>query len=398
MARKSGKNKGYSCSPTESGKFICREYFDMPDGTRQQLSATDTSEDKARNKLKNKYAKICKNGKKVKSKNYTLKGWFNYWLYVLMKPIFDAKESDTTSWYTRLSKKFIPIIGNNKLKQLKVSDIQKVVNSMLEQKLTPKYIKEVCCLLATCLNYAYTEGYMHQLDFTQVKRPSVKKKKKVIYGEDEVQILTDYFNSPNFDIKYLPIKVMFDIGLRPEEVGGLNFGDIDYFSKYLHIQRACIIRDIYDSNGNKVGREKVLKDTKTEGGVRDIPIFMLIDNFKEQQKYCMKKGYSVVENEPIFRNTRGTRYTQETLRDLFKKLANQLEITQLGCYVLRHGFAFSMIKCTDIETTRDLLGQEDIKTTQIYLQTSNSRKENAMQQLAQNRSNKKSNKENQLSA
>lgn len=223
MAKKSGKNKGYSCTPTENGKFICREYFDMPDGTRKQLSATDTTEEKARRKLKNKYAKICKDGKKIKSKNYTLEKWFNYWLYQIMKPSFDAKGSDTTSWYTRLSKKFIPIIGKKPLKQLKVSDIQKVVNSMLEQKLSAKYIKEVCCLLATCLNYACEEGYMCQLNFKKVKKPSVKKKKKLIYGEAEAQILADYFDSPNFNIKYLPIKVMYDVGLRPEEVGRLKF-------------------------------------------------------------------------------------------------------------------------------------------------------------------------------
>lgn len=396
MAKKSGKNKGYSCSPTESGKFICREYFDMPDGTRKQLSATDTTEEKARRKLKNKYAKICKEGKKTKSKNYTLKAWFNYWLYTLMKPIFDAKESDTTSWYTRLSKKFIPVIGNKTLKQLKISDIQKVVNNMLEQKLSPKYIKEVCCLLSTCLNYACAEGYMQELDFEQVKRPEVKKKKKVIYGENETQILDDYFNGSDFDIKYLPIKVMYDIGLRPEEVGGLNWGDIDYLAQYLHIQRAYIIRDIFDAKGNKIGRKKVLKDTKSENGVRDIPIPMLTSNFREQQKYCMTKGYSIIEDEPIFRNCRGTRYNQETLRDLFKKLTEKLKITQLGCYVLRHGFAFSMIKCTDIETTRDLLGQEDIKTTQGYLQTNNNRKENAMKRLSESRNNKKD--KNKLSA
>lgn len=126
------------------------------------------------------------------------------------------------------------------------------------------------------------------------------------------------------------------LDLDQKKLDGLNFGDIDYFAEYLHIQRACIIRDIFDSEGKKIGREKVLKDTKTVDGVRDIPIPMLISNFKEQQKHCIKKGYRVNEDEPIFRNCKGTRYTQETLRDLFKKLAGELGITQLGSYVLRH--------------------------------------------------------------
>lgn len=52
-----------------------------------------------------------------------------------------------------------------------------------------------------------------------------------------------------------------------------------------------------------------------------------------------------------------------------------------------------MIQFTDIETTRDLLGQEDVRTTQMYLQTNNTRKEDAMKQLVQSR--KKNNKNNE---
>lgn len=53
-----------------------------------------------------------------------------------------------------------------------------------------------------------------------------------------------------------------------------------------------------------------------------------------------------------------------------------------------------MIKCTDIETTRDLLGQEDVRTTQMYLQTNNTRKEDAMKQLVQSRNKNNNDKNN----
>lgn len=341
MANKKGKNKGYSYRTNKNGTICCRKWVLMPDSTKKQISATGKTETEARNKVEKKYAEICKEGKTIKVKNYTVKSWFSYWLYTLMKPIFDAKGSDTTGWYTKLSKKFIPIIGDKQLKLLKISDIQKVVNAMLNKNLSPKYIKEVCCLLATCFGYANTEGYMPELDFSKVNRPKVEKnKKRIIYGENENEILANYFDSTDFNIKYLPIKVMFDIGLRPEEVGGLNFGDIDYSSKYLSIKRAYIIRDLYDEHGKYTGREKVLKPTKSEDGKRDIPIPMLIDNLKEQENYCISKGYDVTQASPIFRNCRGSRYNQDTLRDLFHKLAKELNITQLGSYSLRHRICF----------------------------------------------------------
>lgn len=387
MARKSGKNEGYSYRKTKNGKIECRAYFDMPNNERKQLSARGKTEKDARNNLLKKYSERCKADNVLKNKDYTVSKWFNHWLFKIMKPIFDANKTDTTSWYERLSRKFIPIIGKIKLKKLKISNIQEVINSMLQDNLSGKYIKEVVCLLSTCLNYAVTEGYMVELDFSKLKKPKVKKNKKIIYGNTEKQVLIDYFTSDEFDIKYLPIKAMFDTGLRPEEIGGLNIGDIDLDLSIpcLHIERAFIIRDTFDENGNKTGREKVLKDTKTEDGKRDIPIPTLVDNFKEQEKNLIMKRYSVSLDDPLFRNSRGGRYTQETLRDLFNKLAEELNITQLGCYSLRHGFVFDIIGVTDIETTRTLVGHDSIKTTQNYLQSSDNRKEKAMYDFAQSR-------------
>lgn len=221
MARKSGKNDGYSYRDTKSGKRECRAYRDVPGKGSTQLCARGKTDQEARNNLEKKYANMCKgNFKNLKSKDYTVESWFNHWLFTIMKPVFDEKKSDTVGWYTKLSNKFIPIIGKKKIKQLKVSDVQLVVNDMLNKGLSSKYIKEVCCLLSTCLSYAVTDKYMEEnLDFSKVKRPPVKKKKKKIYGKSENEIISNYFNSKDFNIRYLPIKVMYNTGLRPEEIG-----------------------------------------------------------------------------------------------------------------------------------------------------------------------------------
>ena len=176
---------------------------------------------------------------------------------------------------------------------------------------------------------------------------------------------------------------MFDLGLRPEEVGGLNFGDLNYTNATISIERAFIIRDLFDENGKKIGREKILKDTKTEDGNRVLPIPTLEKNFKEQQLLMQSKYYSVEADMPIFRNCRGGRYNQETLRDLYKKLATELHITEMGSYTLRHGFCSKIITLTDIETTRTLMGQSDIKITQNYMHTSDNRKNEAMKKFSE---------------
>ena len=37
MAKKKGKNKGYTIDLTKSGKFQCRQYVDLPNGIRKQI-------------------------------------------------------------------------------------------------------------------------------------------------------------------------------------------------------------------------------------------------------------------------------------------------------------------------------------------------------------------------
>ena len=66
MAHKKGKNKGYTYRYNKSGTVTCRAYFDMPNGTRKQLSSTGKTEEESRKTLQNKYADICKQGKQIK--------------------------------------------------------------------------------------------------------------------------------------------------------------------------------------------------------------------------------------------------------------------------------------------------------------------------------------------
>ena len=80
MARKSGKNKGYTYRINKNGTVTCRAYFDMPSGIRKQISATGRTKEESRKELNYKYAEIWKQGKQINSKGYTVETWINYWL------------------------------------------------------------------------------------------------------------------------------------------------------------------------------------------------------------------------------------------------------------------------------------------------------------------------------
>lgn len=228
MARKSGKNKGYCVEPTESGKMRCREYVDLPDGTRKQLCATGETEREARENFKRKCAKIWKEGKQIKSQGYTVKTWCEYWLQNVKT---NLKGNTKDSYYFSFKNHIFPILGKTKIKNLTLNDIQKAVNKVKNKKvlnngvlepITGKTVKEAFAPLKQALRYAMATDKMSHISLELLDMPPVKKGTRNIRNETEQQIVTDYFcnripDKP-FNLYYAPIAIMDARGLRPEEV------------------------------------------------------------------------------------------------------------------------------------------------------------------------------------
>lgn len=227
MAIKNGKNKGYSYRYNKSGTITCRAYFNMPDGNRKQLSATGKTEQDSQNKLKSKYAIICKKGKQIKSTNYTVKSWLNFWLTNIKT---NLKGNTKDNYYASFENHIIPLLGNIKLRNLTLSQIQIAINKVKEieiikngikQKITGKTVKEIFAPFKQALYYAMNDDKMNYINLDMLDMPKVKKGTRDIRSKDEAQIITDYFANkiPNkpFDLYYAPIAIMDARGIRPEE-------------------------------------------------------------------------------------------------------------------------------------------------------------------------------------
>ena len=228
MAKKKGKNKGYSVTYNECGSVTVRKYFDMPNGTRKQLPATGDTEAKAIKNLDAKYAKICKQGKEIKSNGYTVKTWCEYWLQNVKT---NLKGNTKDSYYFSFKNHIFPLLGKVKLKDLTLDHIQKAVNKVKVKKvtnngvtkpITGKAVKEAFAPLKQALKYAMADNRMPYISLELLDMPPVKKGTREIRNRTEQQIVADYFcnkipNKP-FDLYYAPIAIMDARGLRPEEV------------------------------------------------------------------------------------------------------------------------------------------------------------------------------------
>lgn len=248
---KNGKNKGYRNNPC--GTITLRKYFEMPDKTKKQLQGTGKTKKEARKNLLDKYAKICKEGKKIKSNSYTVKSWLNYWLNEVKTD--DLKGGTYDGYYNSFKNHVLPVIGKIKLKDLKLDDVQKVVNKAKKttfkkygktQKISAKGVKEIIAPLKQALIYAMDNNFMPYINFKNLSIPKEKKEKKEksksrsSRPNEEQEIVTKYFKNeiPNlpFDLYYAPICVMDLRGIRPEECAGLQWIDIDYEQDILWVR------------------------------------------------------------------------------------------------------------------------------------------------------------------
>lgn len=228
MATKKGKNKGYTYRYNKSGTVSCRAYFDMPNNTRQQLSATGKTEEESRKNLLAKYSDICKQGKQIKSKGYTVKTWCEYWLKNVKT---NLKGNTKDSYYFAFKNHIFPALGKIKLKDLTIDHIQKAINKVkketvtrngVTEQITGKAVKEIFAPFKQALKYAMADNKMPHISLELLDMPPVKKGTREVRNEAEQQIVTDYFcnkiQDKPFDIYYAPIAIMDARGLRPEEV------------------------------------------------------------------------------------------------------------------------------------------------------------------------------------
>lgn len=86
---------------------------------------------------------------------------------------------------------------------------------------------------------------------------------------------------------------------------------------------------------------------------------------------------------PLFKSNRGSRISYDRLHSLVVELGHRAGLRKdLHPHSLRHSFAVSLLDAdVNLETIRDLLGHEDIRTTTIYLHCSTAKRRAAVDRI-----------------
>ncbi|MCM1009075.1 MAG: site-specific integrase [Ruminococcus flavefaciens] len=273
-----------------------------------------------------------------------------------------------------------PVYGNFRPQDLNLDNLQPHFKMLLNNyKLDT--VKKIKYLFSDYLEYCLDRGLIDSNPMNRIKFKSIERKARENTEEKEQKALPEELREPflvalNTDrfFKAFCLTAMF-AGLRPGEVIGLRWRDIDFEKGTLSFVRGMTVEPEFDSEGKVVSRKTVIGKTKTAGSVRTNPIPKLLSKALIEWKVYRTKqqtetGFPLVGNDGfVFGTNEGKLRTYSGTKHMFDRFLkrNKLDGKGIHFYELRHTFSNTLFEQnTNPRVVQALMGHRKIETTMIY--------------------------------
>lgn len=173
-----------------------------------------------------------------------------------------------------------------------------------------------------------------------IKTPKKAKKLPVIFSKDEIDLILNSISNPKHK---LMLSISYGAGLRVGELINLKVQDLNISELTIHIKNAKGQKD----------RISLLSEKITSN----------------LQEIISKKS----KNDYLFSSEQGKKLSTRTAQKIFESALRKSKIKKdASFHSLRHSFATHLLENgVDIRYIQNLLGHQNIRTTQIYTQVSN---------------------------
>jgi site-specific recombinase XerD len=214
-----------------------------------------------------------------------------------------------------------------------------LIKKYLLEKMNKGNAPQTINLYLNAIKYFYREICKSDV-FIDLKFAKTSKKLPVVLSRQEIEKIIKSINNKKHK---LLVSLSYGAGFRISEVINLRIKDIDLNELTVHLKGA---------KGNKdritVFPEKLVNDAANLIGDRE-------------------------KNDYVFASERGGKLTERTAQKIFENALNKSDIQKDATFhSLRHSFATHLLENgVDVRYVQELLGHQNIRTTQLYTKVTN---------------------------
>ncbi len=207
--------------------------------------------------------------------------------------------------------------------------------------------------LRTFYNFLMKEHIVTENFFDNIESLKVPKRLPHTVKEVEIDMIFKSIDrsTPLGFRNYLIVEVLYGCGLRVSELCSLKIKDIDFNNSTINVS----------GKGSK-DRIVIIYDDLSKN----------LKHYITYERLELLRKSNNIENRNLFLNNKGTSLTPRGVRVILDKIIENMgETFKITPHMIRHSFATALINNgADLRSVQELLGHENLSTTQIYTHVS----------------------------
>ena len=255
-------------------------------------------------------------------------------------------ENTICSYYTDL-KKYLDYLKseNIKIEDVVEYDIINFLVNLEKQNISVSTVSRITSSVKSFHEYLFLNRISETNPANNIKKPKIKRENVEILTEEEVEALLKFsdLSSPKKMRDKAIFETLYGTGIRVSELVELNIQDIDLQIDYLYCN---------------AGKNQ-----------RVIPLCEITKVYLEKYIKYGRPNLAKIDEEALFVNAQGQRFTRQGLWKVIKKYANMANISKnINPSILRHSFAIHLLKGgANVAIVSRILGNSNLSSLQLYL-------------------------------
>lgn len=374
-----GKELGKGIRQRKDGRYEGRAVVNG-----RNIDVIDASLQTLKHVFEDEKAKALRDEKGIRP-NLTLKSWYDEWFEKCKSNQLKSDISRNT-YNRKVKNTYVRILGDKRIEDITPMNIQDATNQLAqEEQYCVRSLKEAVSILRECFNAAIANRIIYTNPVGAIvinETNEAPKDRRVLDHWEQDLFLKETSNSYYRE----PYRVLLLTGMRIGEFSGLQWQDIDFAKKRIHISRSMMTAY---QNGKKIME---LTTPKTANAYRDIPFFgdveqCFLDWKEKQDEYKKKLGDRWRTGDEfgdlVFTTTMGSPITRYNIVHDLKRVEQNIRLKEVDMaymegrqprmfehihpHAFRHTFATRCFeKGLDPLVVQSIMGHANYSTTVSY--------------------------------